>query len=128
MRDKFWARLLAISVAIVTVVSCIAPCIAVGDLNDNASTDETLLRKAFTEKSFTAMMPFYANANATKYAHRTPFDHPWINEEGSFHLLLDSNVSFPPNIIYVPDDCAKIQWVVDKCKYKYKEGENIVIA
>ncbi|RLG29670.1 hypothetical protein DRN97_11495 [Methanosarcinales archaeon] len=96
--DKFWAKVLAISVAIVTVVSCIAPCIAVGGLKDNTSTDETLLREAVTGNRFAAMMPFYANANATKYAHRTPFDHPWINEEGSFHLLLDSNVSITKDL------------------------------
>jgi len=45
----------------------------VDDLKDNASTDETFLRKGFTEKSFAAMMPFDANANATIHVHRMPF-------------------------------------------------------
>jgi parallel beta-helix repeat protein len=75
------------------VVSCITPCIAVDDLKDNASTDETLLRKVFTEKRFGEMMPFYANANATNHAHRMSFEHPRVNEEGDFHLLSDYDVS-----------------------------------
>ena len=130
MRGKDILKILAISVAVVMVLSCMTPCIAVDDLKDNAlnCSDEPLLRKAFTEKSFAAMMPFYADANAAIHTHQMPFDHPQINEEEVFHPFSDSDVSLPPNIIYVPDDCAKIQWVVDKCKYKYKEGENIVIA
>jgi len=130
MRDKIALKILAISVAVLMVLSCLTPCIAVDDLKDNAlnRSDETLLRKAFMEKSFAAMMPFCADANAAIHVHRMSFDHPRINEEKVFHPFSDSDVSLPPNIIYVPDDCAKIQWVVDKCKYKYKEGENIVIA
>ena len=52
MRDKIALKILAISVAVVIVVGCMTPCIAVGDLKDNASTDESLLREAFTGKSF----------------------------------------------------------------------------
>ncbi|RJS84210.1 hypothetical protein CW713_02980 [Methanophagales archaeon] len=73
--DKFWAKVLAISVAVVMVLSCIAPCIAVDDLKDNTSTDETFLRESFTGNCFVAMMPFYADANATIHAihaHRMP--------------------------------------------------------
>ena len=79
---------------------CVTSCIAVDNLKDNAlnRSDETLLRKAFTGNRFVAMMPFYADANATIHAHRMPFGHPRINEESDFYLLSDSNVSIAKNI------------------------------
>ncbi|MCW3141497.1 MAG: hypothetical protein N2V72_04855 [Methanophagales archaeon] len=77
---------------------CVTPCIAVDNLKDNTSTDETLLRESFTGNRFVAMMPFYADANATIHAHRMPFDHPRLNEEDDFYLLSDSNVSIAKNI------------------------------
>jgi hypothetical protein len=69
------------------------PCIAVDDLNDGVSTDENLLREAFTEKDFAEVMPFCANTNATNHVHRMPFDHQRVNEEDDFHILSDSDVS-----------------------------------
>ena len=82
---------------------CVTSCIAVDNLKDNAlnRSDETLLRKAFTGNRFVAMMPFYADANATIHAihaHRMPFDHQRIDEEGDFHLPSDSNVSIPKSL------------------------------
>ena len=93
MIAKIALMIVAISVAVVMAVSCIAPCIAVDDLKVNASTDENLLREAVTGKSVTEAMSFYANANATNHVHRMHFDHPRVNEEGVFHLLSDSDVS-----------------------------------
>ena len=101
MRDKNFLKIFAISVALVMVVSCVAPCIAGDDISmNNASnySNETLLREAFTEKSFAEMMPFYANANAAIHAHRVPFEHPRITEEGDFYLPLDSNVSIAKDL------------------------------
>jgi hypothetical protein len=91
MIAKIAFKILAISVVLAMVVSCMLPCIAVDDLKDNASTDEHLLREAATRNRFAEMTPFYDNA--TNHAHRMSFDHPRINEEGGFHLLSDSDVS-----------------------------------
>ncbi|MCK4347404.1 MAG: PQQ-binding-like beta-propeller repeat protein, partial [Thermoplasmatales archaeon] len=110
MSDKTIWKILAFLFVLLMVVNCVTPCIAVDDLKDNAlnRSDETLLRKAFTEKRFAAMMPFYANANATNHAHRMPFDHPRINEEWDFYLRSDSNVSLFSISNIMPDDYAKI--------------------
>jgi len=95
MIAKIALKFVAISVAMMLVISCIALCIAVSDLNDDVlnRSDETLLREACTEKSFAEMISFYASTDATNHAHRTPFDQPRVNEEGGFHLLSDSDVS-----------------------------------
>ena len=93
MIAKIALMIVAISVAVVMAVSCVMPCIAVDDLNDGVSTDENLLRVAFTEKDFAEVMPFCANTNATNYVHRMPFDHQRVNEEDDFHILSDSDVS-----------------------------------
>ena len=91
--NKIALKFVAVSVAMMLVVSCVMPCIAVDDLKNNASTDENLLREAVTGKSFAKMMPFYASTDATNHAYRMSFDHPRVNEEGVFHLLSDSEVS-----------------------------------
>ena len=91
--NKIALKFVAVSVAMMMVVSCVMPCIAVDGLKDNAATDETLLGKAFTEKSFAGMIPFYASTDVTNHAHRMPFDQPLVNEEDDFHILSDSNVS-----------------------------------
>nr|QNO56515.1 hypothetical protein CNIFIPMI_00007 [Methanosarcinales archaeon ANME-1 ERB7] len=87
MRNKCIWKVLAISIVLLMVLNCVAPCIAVGDLNDNA-----------LNRSVEAMMPFYASANATIYANQIPFYHSRINEEGDFHLPLDSNVSITKDL------------------------------
>ena len=96
--NKIALKFVAVSVAMMLVLSCVMPCIAVDDLKNSASTDETLLGKAFTGKNFAEMMPFYAEANATIHAHRMPFEHPRINEERGFHKLSDSKVSITKSL------------------------------
>ncbi|MGB7002411.1 MAG: hypothetical protein WBE22_10510 [Halobacteriota archaeon] len=98
MIAKIALMIVAISVAVVMAVSCVIPCIAVDDLKDNALTDESLLREAVTEKSFAEMMHFYASTDGTNHAHRMPFDHPRVNEEGGFNILSDSDVSIAKSL------------------------------
>ena len=90
MRDKIALKILAISVAVLMVLSCLTPCIAVDDLKDNAlnCSDENPLREGFMEKSFAVMMPFYNDAIHAQ--HRMPFSPLPINEYG---FMEDTNTS-----------------------------------
>jgi hypothetical protein len=88
--NKIALMIVAISVAVVMAVSGIALCIAVDDLNDNASTDENLLREAVTGNRLAEMIPFYADANATNYAHRMPSSSLPTNKCG---IIKDPNAS-----------------------------------
>jgi hypothetical protein len=77
MSDKILLKILAISIAVLIVVSCMTLCIAVGNLNDNASHsfDET-------------MVPLYANADGTHTSLLHQLNHDFIRGDFNYTKII----------------------------------------